>query len=566
MLRTPRGAFIAAIVLFGLALFFALHPMFATARSARLESLLAQQPLPLNGFGSAVKNSLDEDQLFRVRDHWGFTYAASPKIDQAGFNRNRRREVIGLNEALTYLQQGDLPTAQVKLDEAYTNYYHGVDRDEIREDPLPNTQDELVLYGLYRYNRAFNYFQLTKNLRAEDARRLKLTRRALQDLRRTIGAFETLGSRDIFNNPYWGSSKAWQGVRLHKTGHGGFLIHHVYANLSTAYLRIGNSSGFPGVVKTYMQSEHEKYKDSGSELSSVVSSLTQSCTRGSCTRAKYRLTMALQNLEAASRGMSNHSESKFNYMIGLILCHLYPYDSDLGFGNAITFLELAIDTAKNPLAAPAQAARKELALIYLELDQDAELRTQLLELEPAPFRDLAQGPERNQNLLFTDMALYGYFARGELGRVFDHLQIRRSEFKTARIDKKVIEDHESLLQAEAEVFFASLEQRFKQLIDDGRVAEVGALLHQLDGDIKLTSDPILARAYTSHCRDLLATREQVKVSLQLVQKAWLNIIVTILPALLALLALALLARFYLSQRRMALGMLKSSYADDLGAS
>lgn len=546
------------------------HPSMRLVSETPVLSELERTPLPMPELVEELAGRLRPDLLPRIRDHWGYIYPPSGEVTM----RDSRwsAQVRNLNAGIRQLRQGNLPRAFRYLATAHAEYRDKVlgGKDGLL-DQLPRNENELLLYGLYRYNRAFGLLKMATSLREGDRKREILLKKAIYDLRRSVGAFETLGDPQPERTlvPYWGDDiKAWEGTGL-ESGHGGLPIHSVYANLSTAYLRIGGAAGYPKVETGYLRGEQKKYAMSDTKLNGVVSMLVEDQLEArERNRMKFRLTLALQNLEAAGRGMGRHNEARFNYMIGIILSHLQAIDDSVTHDDAIGFLQLA---AQAPIGGDDEdavhAAKKELALIYFELGNGAKTLDILGETDPDAVRDTIGGPDRAHGLLFTDIAQYGAYARGDLDRVLNHLAFRRNEFQTTRVPERVEQAQRDIHLILAKHYFTALRRRLAAWRYRGRVAEVAETLRRLDQSQPLGELPWLYQQYREYCERPLKGRvfsgSGTRLNLWLKDNpAWRKSI-RLLPWLLLLALIGFPWWFYRSHARVAARLFRSGYREDI---
>ena len=542
-------------------------PVFRKPGEQELTEYLAEKPLTMEGLSKPLGEALDSDLIDRIRDHWGYTFPASQKIDIATSSLQRRAS--RLNLGVDQYEAGKLTSALASWRFAYRAYPSTCTGNNQNEsDAIPTEiEDELALYGLYRYNRAVSLLEMASSYRRGDAKIAANLCLALYDLRRATGAFETLateytapagekGGRD----PYWGGLQAWEGGEL-LPEHSALPIHHVYANLAAAYLRIDESQSYPQVFKSYMRKEAGKYADSQSELSAAVSILTQSCLDDkNLGRTKYRLTMALQNLEAASRGMSRAGDARFNYMTGLILSHLHQVDATVPPDDAVKFLNLAARSLENPDWQAVFAAQKELALIYLELANDARLIEVLAAIKPGAVEDGLSGPDRSYALLFTDIAQYASLARGDLSMVAEHLASRLEGFRQRGVDEDSEQHHHAITEVMLRSFFKDLVKRFGKLSDQGREADVCRWIQDLEKGDLFAGDSVLEDAWAAH--GYPAVKYRYSIGLWLHHQPGRLTFMRWLPFLLVLVLAGYLYWCFRSHQRVARQMLRSGYQND----
>ncbi len=567
------GPKIALILILFLALamwFLWFHPSMRLVTEISGDSARADLPLAMPGLTAELADYSRAELLPKIRDNWGYIYPPTGEVNLRDTRWSGRER--DLNSGIRELRLENLPRAFRYLNGAYNAYMDKVlGSNEGRLDALPESENELLLYGLYRYNRAHGLLKMATSLREGDSKREELLKKAIYDLRRSVGAFETLGDprgRRAFA-PYWGADiKAWEGTAL-EHDHGALPIHAVYANLSTAYLRIGDAPGYPYVETGYLRGEQKKYAMSNSKLNGVVSLLVEDQLK---TRQrnlmKFRLTLALQNLEAAGRGMGRHNEARFNYMIGIILSHLQAVDDSVSYDDAIGFLQLA---AQAPIGGDDEdavhAAKKELALIYLELGNAAKAQTILLETDPDAVRDTIGGPDKAYGLLFTDIAQFGAYARGDLERVLNHLAFRRNEFQTTKTSDRVEQAHQDINQILAKHYFTALRKRLAAQRGQGRVAEVAETLRQLDENQRLAQIPWMAESYRQYCEHPLKGRllagAGTRLNLWLKDNPGWRKSLRLLPWVLLAGFFAFPWWFYRSHARVAAKVFRSGYGDEL---
>ena len=557
-LRPKPAALLSALLLAALAALLA-YPGFRAGPPApgerELEELLSLQPLAMDDLPSAMERILAAELRANMRDWWGFQYPPAGDVyiqqaalqqEESAYNQGVERYRSNLNEAIALWSR------------FYTHYpamVTGRQATAPRIDPVE--EHAMVLLALTRYNRGTAMMEMAAGYRAGDPKIPDLLKQAIYDLRRAVGTFERLGRDGSGRQGYWQGRSAWQGTAL-RGEHAGFPIHHAYANLSIAYLRLYDKEPrYPESNPDYLRGQARKYADDQNRLSPIVSIVTQDALANwdNLKREQYRLILALQNLEASSRGMRDEAEARFNYTIGLLLSHVNRRDAKhVNTGDAADYLEQAIRAGDDEAAVA--AARKELALLYLETGNQERLLGHLLALDAILLEDSLTGPRKSFGLLFTDLARAGDLARGDLKRVFNHLALRREAFRQNRLDPASQEPHEAIDQALADAFFIALRQRLTEV----NVDRAGAIVHWLNGLADLDQFPRWRQAFEQHLMEPERTRYAVNLALRsgpvgFAAVFWAKIAV-------AVVLLAFWATFYWAHRRMALRLLRSQYQNE----
>lgn len=525
---------------------------------------LDQEPLHGSALPQSLRKIMDAEVWADMSDKHGFAFGFSRRLTAGHWQNMAAAEE--LNRGINYAEEGRLPLALKVLRIHYGYYPREINRDRTHsEDLMPERENYLIAYALTRYNRSVVLMKMAEILKDGDAKKLQFHRMALYDLRRSCGAFERLGRGSSSSGGYWGRDvMAWDGVRLNRED-SGLPIHHVYANLALAYLRCGSEPGYPQVQVRYMNREYQKYATGQTELSAVTSLLTQACIAdGEPSFAKYRLTMALQNLEAAGRGMQSGGEARFHYTIGLILAHLYRMQEGVVPEQAAEFLEQAArggqDDAGNQIAI---AAKRELALMYLAIERDDLFLNVMGELLPNDLRTTGvQRKNIGRDIHFSDVALYGHLRRGSWDLASEYIDFRRGELAGNLATKEQLERWETLCEAVISGSFHSLEDDLQHQWQAGEKPKVIGYLLGMNEEAALKPGTDLGKAYRQvYNRFLLFPRTSLAVLFD--RNPHLKWIYWTLPWVLLGLLVFYLYWVWSNHRKWANARLQSGYVEDI---
>jgi len=566
---SPRNPKIACVLVpLGLVLVFNLVgcPAFRPPGDVDAQAGLDRQPLTAPDLPRKLRKVLDRSQWRAMADSEGFVYGVSPPLPTAQWTGSLAED---MTQAIAYAQKGSLPFALKHLERHHNAYPAKVTGSHNGQaDDMPERRRALVGYGLVRYNRAVVLMGMAELLDPRDLKRGSLLQRACYDLRRAVGAFERLGNLDRYGGePYWGRDvMAWDGFALEEAD-SGLPIHQVYANLAMAYLRLGDLDGYPEIERNYMAREARKYTLGQTKLSAAVSLLIQSCLDDEdLSLRKYRLTMALQNLEAAGRGMAHAGETRFNYTIGLVLAQLYRLDEGVVPEHAVGFLELAARSGNvGKRAGVAMAANRELALIYLELKRDDRFLAAIEDLSPAGLRGNHSQSLSAKKLHFADVALYGHLRRGEWQVVRNHIAFREEELAGQLADEAVLAQHRALVNAVCEASMDGLRRHLRGTWNAGDGDRMTGYLLGLRDHDALHGDGPLAKAYRNQAWLPLSIFPGTQTSLYLAHRPALRVAFKTLPWLLLAGLAAYAWWFWKSHRQVAAHRLQSGYAEDIHA-
>lgn len=535
-------------------------PAFRAPGMENPQAGLKENPLWAEALPKKLRKALSVEELRRLSDVNGYAFGISNPL--SGSQWQGSRVARDLEQGLGYASENSLPFALKVLGRQYSTYPAKVlGRATNETDVMPRSRNDLIGYGLIRYNRAVVLMQMAQTLDRRDQKRWQFLRRACYDLRRCIGAFERLGRLNEFGGePYWGRDiMAWDGYSL-EPGDSGFSIHQAYANLAIAYLRLGNEDGYPEVELRYMAREERKYTTGQTQLSAVVSLLIQSCLADDePSNRKYRLTMALQNLEAAGRGMSSDGGALFNYSIGLILAELYRLEEGVEPQHALGFLELA---ARGNESNAVVAAKRELALLNLELKRDRRFLEALAPLTPAMLRG-NQAIDQRQGMQLADMALYGHLRNADWEIVANHLAFRNDELAGQLASEETIETYQKLVTAVCDASMLGLKHRLRQQWETGDSEAVTGYLLGLKADPHLNGDHELGAAFRKRIWGELRFYPGIATSLWLANNPSLRWCFIVAPYLLLLILAGYVVWFYKSHRLQASQRLQSGYVQEI---
>ena len=567
---SPRNPKIACVLIpLGLILIVNLIgcPAFRPPGEVDARAGLDRQPLTAPDLPKKLRKVLDRPQWRDMADSEGFIYGVSNLLPPARWATSTLAQ--DMNRAIGLAQQGSLPFALKHLERHHSAYPAKVTgTNGALADEMPERREALVGYGLVRYNRAVVLMGMAELLDPRDLKRGQLLQRACYDLRRAVGAFERLGKLDRYGGePYWGRDvMAWDGFALEDVD-SGLAIHQVYANLAMAYLRLGNQEGYPGIERNYMAREARKYTTGQTKLSGAVSLLIQSCLDDEAlSLRKYRLTMALQNLEAASRGMANAGEVRYNYAIGLVLAQLYRLDEGVVPEQAVGFLELAARSGNSGRGdGVAMAASRELALIYLELKRDGRFLTVLEDLTPAGLRGNQSQTLSVKKLHFADVAIYGLLRRGEWQVARNHIAFREEELAGQLANDEVLNQHREMVIAVCEASMDGLRRHLRATWNAGDGDRMTGYLLGLRGHDALHDGGPLAKAYRNQVWLPLSLFPGTQTSLYLAHRPALRVAFKALPWLLIMGLGTYVCWLWNSHRKVAAHRLQSGYAEDIHA-
>ena len=541
------------LVLLAVAFF---HPAFRLTKPPSLQELLAQ-PADLDDALALIGDYLNSDSGRRIRDNWGLQYPQSGKVLEDAFS-SRRDPVADLNLGIAYLENGRYTKARTALGRHHNRYIPEVKKGPPDDNKLPKREQGRVLYGLYRYNRAVALTALAETNSGGSLRVAPLLRQALFDLRKTVYAFESLGAVRNNAGTYWGAgAAAWEGHAL-RPEHGGLAIHRVYANLAVVYLRLGSESGYPYQLNDYLRREQNKYSwGDNAQLSPVVNRLIGLCTssKNRVPLKMFRLTQALHNLEAASRGIEGLGEERdiFYYTIGVLLNHLADFDeAGIDPSQAGDFFKIAVQ-ASSPERPAYHLAQKELALILLKQERWQEAMALFGELDLGEVEAAIKGPGAPTARLFSDIGLVTHFSTGNLNRVYSHLERRQHEIR----DEDLMAVHRELLTVLATDYYRSLKGRLKKY----NAADRAGFLAQMDGDPGFAKFPFMATAFEKACRDPLLRQPAVAINYELRKNPSTATMIWIVIWLLFLGLCLYGAWVYTSHRKLARQILQSGYGD-----
>jgi len=476
-----RFAFFWKFALLGWLVFplFFFHPAFRLTEVENEAVSVEMRPVL-----AAVAEVLEEEPGL-MADDWGAFYPASGSVLVSLFLGNED-VARNLNQAIEALRVGKASRALTML----LRYYNGYSRSSwpngpVMADHVPDDEMERILYALYRYNRAVALTALAETNSGPGNRGTDLLRRAFFDLRRTVYAVERLGSVRDHEGSYWGLGvHAWEGHRL-QAEHGDLPIYHVYSNLATLYLRIGDASGYPPTDLDYLRGEWRKYSYGDDDrLSPIMNALVRACLDGGerTPRRLFRLTMALHNMEAASRGLTGTAgEGRFTYTIGVLMTRLADYEqSGVTLDDAARYLLLARTQTPNDRPVH-QLAGKELALIWIRQERLGEAMELIGTTEAGALEDAIRGPHREVARCFVDLLQLEHLAVGDLDRVMSHLDRRSRELG----DETAIALQRRIVRALGRTYFRGLTRRLHT-----RPAKAGAVLQSLESNVRLEAHPV----------------------------------------------------------------------------
>ncbi len=464
--------------------------MFRVTPPKTLNELIGAEPLPMKSIGDGLKDFLESEDGRAVRDSWGYAYGPPNPLDPSAFGYEVW-QAEAINRAAELLGQGQASRALSLLDGRYAAYPPLVkkksffEEDEEDEDELPESEDRKLLYLNTRYTRAAGKMMQAELNSRRGSAVTGLLQEALYDLRRSVNAVETLGDVRGKRGNYWGSgAHAWEGQAL-KLEHGGLPASAIYGNLALAYLRLGEKGGYPYRAPAYLERERDKYSwGEDRTLTPIVNGLIDYATKGEARKKMplrfFRLIMALHNLEAAGRGSVNNADADVHqYTVALILNHLSDYpESGVTLNTAMDYFKLARSSsnASRPIY---HLAGKELVLLMWRSGRAAEAAEVLETLDLGQLESLIAGPDREQGLLFLDMAQLTSLSKGDFERVRNHLDSRDHELPGGKARKL----HQEVLAVVGQAFFHDLIQRLR----DDSIATWGGVVQNF------RSDPVLER-------------------------------------------------------------------------
>ncbi|CAN2042888.1 hypothetical protein GMMP15_90026 [Candidatus Magnetomoraceae bacterium gMMP-15] len=535
------------------------HPVFKTNSDTTLSSLLSQKPLEMKNVPVEFKGLLEDSYSMKknIYDNWGFIYPPSKPVtaDYSDYSD----QIKMLNQAIDYLKKDKIMIALKSLKSYYSAYSFHSKNTNNEIDSWPNNSTELMIYALTRYTRGIILLKLSDIYCENKKERKKFLMDAVYDLRRSVGVFERLGVLDSNNSTffkYWGLElHAWDGVSL-KREDGDFPVHWAYATLADAYLRIKNLRGYPPVNLNYLRKQRKKYSLGDTGISPLVEDFIDICLKkGKKTSiSRYKLTHALHNLEAASRGLSDENTSQFNYLIGIILRNLGSITKEADrskiYQHARIYLQKAIDSNNDEIK---NASSKELILTYIEMKNFREALRELKALDdPLKIRASIIGPYKNYGLLFTDLAQYGNFSKGDLEKVIDYNYLREKEIN----GNEIKEFHKKIISLLAENFFSDLFARFKEMEKLGRLSEIGSVLKDLYENPNIDKISCMFKEFNKFNLKLPFL---MKLNTFLYQNNFISILIIILHCLLLPVLVAYLIWLYQCHKQEAKKILESSY-------
>lgn len=484
-MRKPRTILI--VLCLGLFLWPALFvtSMFRATPPKTLNELIGAEPLPMKSIGDGLKTFLESEDGRAVRDSWGYQYGAPSTLQTDAFPYYPD-QAENANRAAELLNQGQAARALSLLDDHYAEYPPEVKKSLFQlDDELPEYEEPKLLYLNYRYTRAVALMMQAELNSRRGSAVTSLLQTALYDLRRSVNAVETLGEVRGTRGRYWGEGiRAWEGQAL-KPEHGGLPATWIYGNLALAYLRLGEKGSYPYRAPKYLERERDKYSwGEDRTLTPIVNGLIDYATEGDgrdkMPQRFFRLIMALHNLEAAGRGSIDAVDADVHhYTVALILNHLSDYpESGVTLNTAMGYFELA--RAKSDDRRPIyHLAGKEMVLLCWRSGRAAEAADILETLNLGLLESLIAGPNREQGLLFLDMAQLTSLSKGDFERVRNHLDSRDHELPSGAARKR----HQAVLTVVGQAFFQDLIDR----LEDDSIATWGGIVQNF------RNDPVLER-------------------------------------------------------------------------
>jgi len=474
--------------------------LFLKTETTTLKNYLEKDPLLLENTPDELWNLLQSssgisDYLY---DSWSFSFEPSDFLRL--FGTELEIKARNLNDAIRLISEGSYSEAEKRLSTYYHNYPDYVSvfsTTHSNDDPLPSEKRELAFYSVYLYHRGIVSLERATKYYRNNKDKDDLLKRALYDLRRATGAAEKLGM-----DGYWQNQQAWENVSF-DLELGNLPVYKIYAALSTAYLRIKDSKGYPPLRLNYLIKMNRRYSLGDIGISPITRKFIEIVVSEDKRNAeRYRLTHALHNLEAASRGLTEKGIPKMDYLIGIVLMHLGKMSKDNlkneTYDFSIKYLSRVLDNL-DTLTDPGEkgmlhdAVRRALVLIYLELKNNDKVLELLSEMDPLQTRGSLEtiiGNRMNYELLFTDIAQYANFSKGNIEHINYYEKLRKQEIN----DNKHENFHNKIMNILAQNFYSSLEARFYSA-SFSEISHLGSVLSIWTNDYKynglnIISDPI----------------------------------------------------------------------------
>lgn len=550
------------------------HPAFQLQEATNYDDITGEVSLDTRQTMEQVRQWLENGGIHLIRDSWGITYgpmsedasdqlAIKSTIQVTKKRRWARDKVVTekihdydakvqrLKSAALALRKDNLSLAKQRLSRHYNSTYKQASNSQDDLSYMSNPQ-ERILYGLMRYHRAYAQLQSAARNNGED----ELLRDALYNLRRTVAATERLGYRGprIAGGEYWGNGiPAWVGNDFNSE-HGDIAMHHIYTNLATAYLRLlPVQDGYPFFSVQYLEREQKKYAYAeDQELGPHIQRLLSKCkSQGlKLPRPFLRLSQALHNLEAASRGISNREDTAiFHYMTGLILFHLTDYpQSQLNLQVPLQFFQKAIQAS--PTGSEVQRlAQKETVLILILLQRYDQAFSLLEALSTQDLNPIFQGPQKETLKHFQDFLLLGHIAQGDVSGFLAKSVERRGglpEQNAAKLNQ--------LYQILANGFFGQLPKAIYRA-----PVQAGSAIHFLEKENRIKEDPILNAAYANQCRGRLMQNPLVFINFHIQYWKIPGFVWTLIKLGFSLTILAMIVDAFFAHRRIARRLLTHGY-------
>jgi len=531
-------------------LFFSI---FRTESSVSINKLLKNNNLTFYNLPDKLRELMERYPVVsdKIYDNWGFSFQASNYIRNQ--NNKLKLKARNLNQAIRLISENNYTSAKKMLDNyyyQYPNYVSTFSTNESANFPFPNNDDELSFYAVYQYHKGITLLELATLYSENEREKNEFLRMALYDLRRSAGSVEKLGKKG-----YWGNSEAWENVSF-DVNNGEMPVYNIYAALSTAYLRIKNSKGYPTRDINYLKKMDKKYSLGATGISSITKKFINICiTTKKDPLVRYRLTQALHNLETSSRCITKQNDLKINYLIGIILTHLGRLSNDelkaKAFSSAISYFQRVLDN--NGDETIKDASRRALVLIYIEMQHDTYALEILKDMDPLKTEESILGTDRKYGLLFADLTQYGNFIRGNLDRIYDYENSRLTSINNSTIKKY----HNELMKILSQNFYYSLSKRCNSL-KQSEIPKFGSALMSWSKtekyeDINWLSNPM----------SKIEASLRLKINYYIHCHSEIKIIIWLLPFILIGLISYYLIWVYREHKKIAKQVLESGYQKDL---
>ena len=506
MRRIPTFLFITLVL--AAAIWFLLEsPLFRVTMPEDFLSSIKQNPLDLTSTLPLVGElEIDGEKMYkRLENSWGVVYPHSGRVtvDYPQF----ARQIESLNDAIGEMSAQGSDQKYYRALRMLGDYrYYPRKVDGIRKpysDVNPATKEETLIYALTRYNRAVALLHISdyQSKEGNETTSADYLRKALFDMRRAVGNFERLGARGLPNGDfgYWGDqAAAWDNVRL-KPEDGDLPIKYAYANIGTIYLRIHDLDlkvpelnygpdgykEYPEIDLPYLESMLDRYRYGASEIGSSVAICLRRCLqkgKDNLEPSFYRLTHALQNLEAASRGMMEENNPRYYYLVASVLKRIArqydPSSEERGrfFDQALGLFKSAEQSAQNDAFKVKILVEK--LLMYMEKQRWEHVAEELQKVEdPRMFENCLFGKNEKYWPLLYAMALYSDISKANMDTVLARVEELSSS--TYDLDEKIHEYKRTILHWYYSAFISQLKERIADLERAGKYSTVGAFFSKL---------------------------------------------------------------------------------------